>query len=52
MKAMTDAQYVKKGGGPIFDSVDEYWAYSNDEVKRKALAKLTDLEKRALGLPL
>jgi hypothetical protein len=37
---------------PLFDSVAEYWQYNVDDVKKKALAKLTDLEKKALGLPL
>jgi len=34
----------------IFDSVNEYEQSKSEEVKKTALAKLTDIEKRALGL--
>lgn len=34
----------------IYDSVDEYLEIVKEETKRKALAKLTDAEKQALGL--
>ena len=43
---------VREVLAPLFDSVPDYWQYSEDEVRRKALAKLTDLEKKALGLSL
>jgi len=34
----------------IFDSIDEYEQSKSEEVKKTALAKLSDIEKRALGL--
>lgn len=34
----------------IYDSVEEYKKVSLDETKNAALAKLTDIEKKALGL--
>ena len=34
----------------IFDSFDEIDQYENGELRRRALAKLTDAEKIALGL--
>jgi len=34
----------------IYESVDEYNEANGEEVKEKALAKLTDVEKKALGL--
>jgi len=43
---------VREVCGPLFASVAEYWNYDVEEVKRIALAKLTDAEKKALRLPL
>jgi hypothetical protein len=34
----------------VYDSVEEYYAVTSAETKQRALAKLTDVEKRALGL--
>ena len=34
----------------VFDSVAEFEAVSDAKIKEQALAKLTDLEKKALGL--
>jgi len=34
----------------IYESVDEYNEAKGEEVKERALAKLTDVEKKALGL--
>lgn len=34
----------------IYESVDEYLEIEKEETKQKALAKLTDAEKQALGL--
>jgi hypothetical protein len=34
----------------IYDSLEEYYDVTGETLRRKALAKLTDLEKRALGL--
>ena len=34
----------------IFDDVEEYEQSKSEELKKTALAKLTDLEKRVLGL--
>lgn len=33
----------------IFDSYEDIMAFKNGEVRRKALEKLTDIEKKALG---
>jgi len=34
----------------VFDSFEEYQQSKSEELKKSALAKLTDLEKKALGL--
>lgn len=34
----------------IYESVDEYNSIHNTQLKESALAKLTDLEKKALGI--
>ena len=34
----------------ILDDCNEIEEYKNDELRKRALAKLTDLEKKALGL--
>jgi len=43
---------VREVCAPLFESVADFWNYDEDEVKKRALAKLTDAEKKALGLPL
>lgn len=35
---------------PVYESFEEYEEVSSERVKMQALAKLTDLEKKALGL--
>jgi hypothetical protein len=53
MGTKMDPKYdVREVCGPLFESTADYWHYDVDEVKKKALAKLTDAEKKALGLPL
>jgi len=53
MGTKIDPKYhVREVVVPLFDSVPDYWNYDVEEVKKKALAKLTDAEKKALGLPL
>jgi hypothetical protein len=42
---------VREVCAPLFESVADYWNYDVEEVKKRALAKLTDAEKKALGLP-
>lgn len=42
--------YFDKKTVYVYESVDEYLEIEKEETKRKALAKLTDVEKRALGL--
>ena len=41
---------IREKTAVIYDSVEEYTAATSEETKQKALAKLTDVEKRALGL--
>ncbi len=52
MGTRLDPKYhVREVVAPLFESAPDYFAYDVEEVKRKALAKLTDAEKKALGLP-
>lgn len=44
------AHHVREVVGPLFDSVEDYWGFSVQEVRAQALAKLSDIEKQALGL--
>jgi len=41
---------VEKKVFTVFETADEYEQSKSEELKKSALAKLTDLEKKALGL--
>ena len=42
--------YAQRHRTEAFDTLDEYESIRSGKVREEALAKLTDLEKRALGL--
>lgn len=44
------AHHVKEVVGIVFESVSEYLNYDENAIKEAALAKLTDIEKKLLGL--
>lgn len=53
MGTKMDPKYdVREVCAPLFESAADFWNYDVEEVKKRALAKLTDAEKKALGLPL
>jgi hypothetical protein len=53
MGTRMDPKYdVREVCGPLFESAAAYWTYDEEGIRQAALAKLTDDEKRVLGLPL